>query len=407
MSSAPLPQPSPGLPRSRTTDVMPPESESVSRTDLSILDLMVLVAENWKLLLLGPLLAGILALAGSFLLTPKFVSTARIMPPQQSGVAAMLASQMGAAGLAAIASAAGGIKSPSDQFVAMLRSRTIFDGVIEQFALRELYGTNHIEETRNALDGRVAIAAGVKDGLISVEVEDTDPERAANMANAFIALLAEMVRKLPISEASQRREFFQKQLSDAKNNLERAEIALRSSDVDRSMLKAEPRAALDEVAQLKAAATVAEMKVAAMRGSMAENHPDLRQARQELESIRLQLNRAEKGGITSNGNSGDYIRKYREFKYNELLFDLMARQYELARIEESRDNASIQVIDVAVPAEWKSKPKRALIAVVTTIASGMLLFAVLLIRMLFQSASSDPASRVKIGRLRKALGRTE
>ena len=371
-------------------------------TDLSVLDLIVLVAENWKLLVLGPLAAGLLALGISFLLTPMFVSTARILPPQQTGVAAMLASQMGA--LAGLAGAAAGIKSPADQFAAMLRSRTIFDGVIERFDLRQIYGTEHIEETRKALDDRVSITAGVKDGLISVEVEDADPKRAAEMANTFISLLAEMIRKLPQSEASQRRVFFEKQLADARANLESSEIALRSSNVDREMLKSEPRAALEEIARLKAAMTMAELKISSLRGFLAESSPDFKQAQQELAAIRAQLLRAENGGQNASSATGDYIRRFRDFKYNELLFELMARQYELARLDETRDSSAMQIIDVAVPAEWKSRPKRALIAIVTTIATGLLLFGALVIRNLLKSAESDPGAEPKVRRLRQALG---
>jgi len=374
-------------------------------TDLSILDLIVLVAENWKLLVLGPLSAGLVALAISFMLTPMFVSTARILPPQQTGVAAMLASQMGA--LAGLAGAAAGIKSPADQFAAMLRSRTIFDGVIERFDLRRIYGTEHIEETRKALENRVSITAGIKDGLISVQVEDADPKRAAEMANTFISLLAEMIRRLPQSEASQRRVFFEKQLADARANLDSAEVALRSSDVDRDMLKSEPRAALEELARLKAAMTMAELKVASLRGFLAENSPDLKQAQQELAAIRAQLLRAETGGQNANTSKGDYIRRFRDFKYKELLFELMARQYELARLDESRDSSAMQVIDVAVPAEWKSKPKRALIAVVTTIATGLLLFGALVIYNLLKTAESDPGSESKVRRLREVFRTTK
>ena len=388
-------------PRGLDPDDQGDATAHASTTDLSILDLMVLVAEHLKWLVLGPLAAGLLALGISFMLTPTYVSTARILPPQQTGVTAMLASQMGA--LAGLAGAAAGIKSPADQFAAMLRSRTIFDGVIERFDLRRVYGTEHIEETRKALDDRVSVTAGVKDGLITVEVEDADPKRAAEMANTFISLLAEMIRRLPQSEASQRRLFFEKQLADARANLEAAEIALRTSDVDRDMLKSEPRAALEELARLKAAMTMAELKVASLRGFLAESSPDLKQAQQELAAIRAQLVRAESGGKNANAPRGDYIRRFRDFKYNELLFELMARQYELARLDESRDSSAMQVIDVAVPAEWKSRPKRALIAVVTTIATGLLLFGALVIRNLLMSAESDPGSALKVRRLRQAI----
>lgn len=379
------------------------ETGSGQDGDLSILDLLVLLAEHWRLLLIGPLVVGLSALAISFSLTPRFQSTARILPPQQSGVAALLASQMGS--LAGLAGAATGIKSPADQFVSMLRSRTIFDEVIERFKLRELYGTRYIEETRKELDNRISITAGVKDGVISVEVEDIDPKRAADMANTFVELLGNMVRQLPLTEAAQRRTYFEKKLAETRANLDAAQLSLRSSNVDRGVLKAEPRAAIEEVARLKAAVTTTEVRVASMRGFLTESNPDMRQAAQELAALRGQLAMAEKGNSTPDAAGSDYLSKYRDVKYHELLFELMARQYELAKLDETRDGPVVQVVDKAVPAEWKSKPKRALIAVITTIATGLALFAWLVVRELLGAAETQPNSERKVRRLKAAFGR--
>jgi uncharacterized protein involved in exopolysaccharide biosynthesis len=373
--------------------------------DLSALDLLLLLAENWKRLVVVPLAVGSIALAISFMLTPVFVSTARILPPQQTGLAAALASQLGA--LAGLAGAATGIKSPADQYVSMLKGRTIYDAMIERFGLRERYGTTYIEETRRALEDRVSISAGTKDGLIAIQVEDTDPRVAADMANAFVELLGEMTRRLALTEAAQRRVFFEERLAETKRSLDRAEAGLRGSAVDRDLLKSEPRAAIEELARLKAATTAAEVRIAAMRGFMADSNPDLRQAVQELAALRAQLAKSERSGTASDAQGGEYISKYREFKYQETLFELMARQYELARLDEARDGTVMQVVDTAVPAEWKSRPKRALIAVLTTVATFLLTFGVLLASALLKSAEQDPSSAGKVARLRAAsrLGR--
>jgi capsule polysaccharide export protein KpsE/RkpR len=307
--------------------------------------------------------------------------------------------------LAGLAGAATGIKSPADQFVSMLRSRTIFDEVIERFKLRELYGTRYIEETRKELGNRISITAGVKDGVISVEVEDIDPKRAADMANTFVELLGNMVRQLPLTEAAQRRTYFEKKLAETRANLDAAQLSLRSSNVDRGVLKAEPRAAIEEVARLKAAVTTTEVRVASMRGFLTESNPDMRQAAQELAALRGQLAMAEKGNSTPDAAGSDYLSKYRDVKYHELLFELMARQYELAKLDETRDGPVVQVVDKAVPAEWKSKPKRALIAVITTIATGLALFAWLVVRELLGAAETQPNSERKVRRLKAAFGR--
>ena len=377
-------------------------SRPAERYDLSALDLLLILAENWKRLLVVPLLAGTIALGVSFMLTPMFSATARILPPQQTGLAAMLASQFGS--LAGLAGAATGIKSPADQYVSMLKGQTIYNAIIERFKLRERYGTTYIEETRRALEDRISIAAGVKDGVISIEVEDADPKFAADVANAFVEMLADTTRRLALTEAAERRAFFEQKLDEARRSLEQAESGLRGSAVDRDLLKTEPRAAIEEVARLKAATTAAEVRIASMRGFMSESNPDLRQAMQELAALRAQLAKAEAGGAQRGGQGhGEYVSKYRDFKYREALFEMMAKQYELARLDEARDGTVIQVIDTAVPAEWKSRPKRALIAVITTIAVFFLLFGFLLASTLLRSAGQDPATTDKVARLRAAL----
>jgi tyrosine-protein kinase Etk/Wzc len=391
-------------------DAVPAESDAAAATEarpaerfnMSAIDLLLILAEHWKRLLVVPLLAGTLALGVSSLMTPMFSATARILPPQQTGLAAMLASQFGS--LAGLAGAATGIKSPTDQYVSMLKGHTIYNAIIERFGLRERYGTEYIEETRQALEHRVSIVAGVKDGVISIHVEDADPKFAADMANAFVEMLAETTRRLALTEAAERRAFFEQKLDESRRALEQAESGLRGSAVDRDLLKTEPRAAIEEVARLKAATTAAEVRIASMRGFMSGANPDLRQAEQELAALRAQLARAEARGA-SPGASGpsEYVSRYRDFKYREVLFEMMAKQYELARLEEARDGTVIQVIDAAVPAEWKSRPKRALIAVMTTVAVFFLCFGLLLAASLLRSAGQDPSTAPKVARLRTAL----
>jgi uncharacterized protein involved in exopolysaccharide biosynthesis len=126
---------------------------------------------------------------------------------------------------------------------------------------------------------------------------------------------------------------------------------------------------------------------------------------QELAALRGQLAMAEKGNSTPDAAGSDYLSKYRDVKYHELLFELMARQYELAKLDETRDGPVVQVVDKAVPAEWKSKPKRALIAVITTIATGLALFAWLVVRELLGAAETQPNSERKVRRLKAAFGR--
>ena len=371
--------------------------------EISLLDLLVVLAEHWKLLVFGPLAAGLAALGIAFVVTPVYTATARILPPQQQqSTAAMLAQQLGA--LAGLAGAAG-IKNPADQYVALLKSRSVADRLIERFELLRVYDAKFSDDARKALDKSSAIKAG-RDGLITIDVDDEDPKRAAAIANAYVTELEALLKRLALTEAQQRRVFFERQLAGTRDALARAQQALAAAGVSESVLKAEPRAAAEGVARLKAAVTAQEVKLAAMRGYLADTSPDFRQALQELAALRAQLARAEEAQAPATGDAArDYISRYRDFKYQEVLFELMARQYEIARLDEAREGALVQVVDAAVPPERKSRPKRALIAVVTTLAVGLLLVLYVFARRAWRNAQATEEGAARIAALRAALGR--
>jgi tyrosine-protein kinase Etk/Wzc len=376
---------------------------TVDEDEISLLDLLQTVVENLRLLVLAPLAAGLLALGISFLVTPTFTSTTQFMPPQQQqSSAAVLLQSLGALG--GIAGAATGIKNPNDQFVSFLQSRTIQDSLIQRFKLVERYESEFLQDARDELGKNARISSG-KDGLITVSVDDHDPVFAAELANAHVEELSQLLGRLAVTEAQQRRVFFEKQLASAKDNLIKAEQALQASGVNVSALKANPEAAVEGLAQLQASITAQEVKVASMRNYLTENAPDFRQAMAELSALRVQLRRAEQSQKPAQQGDSDYIAKFRDFKYNETLFELFAKQYELARVDESREGAVIQVVDVAQPAEKKSKPKKALIAVLTTLATGFALLLFVFVRQAVRNASREQASAEKLDALRRAWAR--
>ena len=165
--------------------------------EISLLDIAQAIAENLRFLVLTPLLVGLAALGISFLITPSFTAKTQILPPQQQqGAAAALLQGLGALG--GLASAATGLKNPNDQFVSMLKSRTVADGLIEQFKLTSRYESETLFDARKELESRSNIVSG-KDGLISVEVEDRDPVVAAQIANAYIERLGRLMNTLALT----------------------------------------------------------------------------------------------------------------------------------------------------------------------------------------------------------------
>jgi len=376
----------------------------VAEDEISLLDLLQVVVDNLRLLLLGPLVVGLAALGFSFTIAPTFTAKTQFLPPQQqqSAAASMLAS-LGSLGSLA---GAAGIKNPSDQYVAFLKSVSVRDALIERFKLIERYNAKAKADAQQALTGNTRIASG-KDGLISVEVDDKDPQFAADIANAHVDELRKLLARLAVTEAQQRRVFFEKQLAQTKDNLVKAEQALKSTGVNSSALKSTPAAAVETVARLKAMISAQEVKLASMRGYLSESAPDFKLALNELAAYRSQLAKAEENEPAST-SATDYVARFRDYKYHETLFELFAKQYELARVDESREGAVIQVLDVAQPPERKSKPKKALIAIIATLATGFALLLWVFVRQALRNASNSPETAEKLQTLRtgwrRALG---
>lgn len=375
--------------------------------EISLLDLLHTVVDNLRLLVLGPLAVGLAALGISFAITPTFTATTKFLPPQQqqSAAAAMLQS-LGALG--GLAGAATGLKNPNDQYVSFLQSRSLQDTLIERFQLMERYESKFMQDARKTLSSKASISAG-KDGLISVSVDDHDPAFAAELANAHVQELTLLLGRLAVTEAQQRRLFFEKQLAEARTKLTQAEQALQASGVNMSALKANPQAAVEGLAQLQASITAQEVKVATMRGYLTENAPDFRRALNELGALRAQLRQAERSQAPASPGDSDYVAKFRDFKYHETLFELFAKQYEIARVDESREGAVIQIVDVAQAPERKTKPRKATIAVLATLASGFVLLLFVFVRQALRNAAQDAEAATKLQNLRaawdRALGR--
>ena len=375
--------------------------------EISLLDLLQTIVDNLRLLIIGPLVVGLAALGISFAVPPTFTATVKFLPPQQqqSAAASMLASLGGLGGLAG---AAAGLKNPADQYLAFMKSNSVQDALIERFKLQERYETKFKDDTRNELTQNARASSG-KDGIITIQVDDKDPKFAADLANAHVDELQKLLAKLAVTEAQQRRAFFEKQLSQVKEKFTEAEQALRATGVSSSVLKSNPTSALAAVAGLKAQVTAQEVKVGAMRGYLAETAPDFKQAMTELANLRAQLAKQEKDEPATAAGQGDYVAKFREFKYQETLFELFARQFEMAKVDESREGAVIQVLDAAQPPERKSKPKKALIAIIATFATGFALLLFVFIRQALRNASQDRDSAHKMATLkaswRRALGR--
>ena len=390
-------------PKHMTPNPSPP-AEDID--DIDWFALLQVIADNLRLLVLAPLVAGLLALAYTYTQPPTFTATTRFLPPQQqqSAAASMLQSLGSLGGLGGLAGAAAGIKNPGDQYVTFLKSNRVQNALIERFKLNERYNAPDRDETRLALGRKVQIANGL-DGLIAITVSEGDPQFAATLANAHVEELGRLMASIAVTEAQQRRAFFEKQLISAKDNFAKAEQALKSSGISSAILKVAPGSAIAPMATLKATIDAQEIKLASMRGYLAESAPDFKQAQSEMAALRSQLARIAKEDTGNANPDTDYLAKYRSYKYYETLVELFTKQYEIARVDESREGAVIQVLDAAEPPIKRASAKRAQWAITASLGMGIILLLIIFIRHGIHSAAQNPEKAKQMQKLRLAVDR--
>jgi uncharacterized protein involved in exopolysaccharide biosynthesis len=336
-----------------------------------LIDILAVLVKNKKLIVGLPLCVALLAAGVSMVIPDVFQARTKLMPPQaaQSSAASFL-SQLGVAGSVM---GAAGLKNSSELYVGMLRSRTVADKIIERFHLRQAYDTKSQEIARRTLEENTAITAG-KDGLIAIEVMDRDRKRVAPIANAYVQELINLTQVLAVTEASQRRLFFERQLERVKDNLAESELALKREMETKGVVSvdADSRAIVETVGQLRARISAKEIELNAMRPFVTTANPDFQRGQEQLNSLKAELSKLENGrepdaapGQGKSGQTGlESIRALRNVKYYQMLYELLAKQYEVARLDEAKDNSVIQVLDSAVEPERKFKPKRAFIVAV-------------------------------------------
>lgn len=374
--------------------------------DVNVLDyLAVLWRYRW---LIAGVFATVIGAAFIFtVITPKmYESAATLLAPKEGAAAAGLLGGLAASGLAqtvpGLAQTVPGLAnfsaSPNrDLLVAVLKSRTMSQIVVEKFGLRERYRVRYMEDAIKELQTRISVSAVVtREGIISLRVEDTDPKIAADMANFFVDQLDRLVSRLGTGEASRQRVFITEQLARARTDLEGAEETLRRfQERNRAVvLQEQTRGVIAGAARLKGEIIAAEVQLQVTRNFATDANPDIIAIRRRIEEMKRQLAQMEYGddGAPLAGPAGksrdrreisvpmarvpeiglELVRLTREVKVGETVVILLTQQLEQAKINEAKDLPVVQVLDRAVPAERHSWPKLRLNLAIATVVSLML-----------------------------------
>lgn len=394
------------------------EPSEANDGEISLLDLMIVIAERKRVVLRTTLIFAVLAIVVSLLLPVQYTATLTLLPPQEgSAMGAAMASQLGnLGGVAALAGGSLGLKNPNDRYVAMLQSRTVEDAMVQRYGLMQEYRKRYLSDARRAFQDHTTVDGSGKDGLIHITVEDHDAQRAAELANGYVDQYRGLSQHLATTEASQRRLFFQQELEQAKNNLANAEVGLEQSEQKTGVIQpdSQARALIESAATLRAQITAREVQIEGMQTYATGQNSELIQAQQELAGLRAQL--AKLGGSEDSSGSEvlipkglvpkagmEYVRRLRDVKYYETIFDILARQFELAKLDEAKEGALIQVVDPAIPPDRRSFPKRSLIVLGATFAGFFIGVFIALIQAGWQHLKGDPEGNQKLSILRRAF----
>jgi len=383
---------------SELNNTAPPPRPTYSESGvLNPLDYLEVIAKYWRMIFITLVSAAVLSIICSLILPNIYRATTRILPPQQdsSGLMGMMIGAAG--GIGGMAADFLGKGSPADMYVGILNSEAMSDKIIDRFNLIELYGEKYRVNTYKLLDKNVDIVAGKKDGIISISVEDKDAKLSAAIANAYVQELGKLLVTLNITDAGQNRTYLESRLTKAKVDLANAEEDLKQFQSKNKALDITEQAkvTIKGVADLEGQLAAEEVKLAGIKRILTDSSQEVKNQRSVIANIKSQIAKFEGNRISASvpriGTIPElgqqYVRLMREFKIQETIVELLTKQYEMSKLSEAKVTTSIQIIQTAREPDRKIKPKRSLIVLATTFASG---FGALLYAFIRESVERMP-----------------
>jgi uncharacterized protein involved in exopolysaccharide biosynthesis len=357
-----------------TDPVVQPQEDG---EEINLLDLLLVVVKHKRMIIRFTLAVAVLTAVYSLSLPNIYTSEALIFPSQEDkGLASAMLAQLG--GLAGLAGGSLGGKTLEELYVTMLKSEAIKDPIIDRFGLMKRFKAIYRADAYRRLDANAKVSAGKKDGVITISVSDRDPRWAAAVADAYVRELGSLTVRLNVTGAGKNRLFLENRLGGAKSDLARAEDALKAFQTKNKALDVpeQAKATIGGVAQLRAQLALHEVQLATLRRQFTDASQEVKNAKASIDNMKAQINQLEGqggGSIPSIGSVPDlgqeYIRLMREFKVQETIVELLTKQYELAKINETKDISPFQVIQSPKVPERKSKPKRSIMVILATLTA--------------------------------------
>jgi uncharacterized protein involved in exopolysaccharide biosynthesis len=383
------------------TNLIPGERDE---DEINLLELLRVVARRKMLIIKICSAAIVLSVCYSLSLDNVYTATNSFLPPQkESSSAAFSALLSQAGGLAGLAG--GGLGGTTDLYLGILKSRSVFDAVIKRLDLQKEFKKKTIDDTRKKVEGIVKFKAG-KDGIITVSADSKDPQKAALLANAFVDELTKRSVQLYIVKAGGERQFLEKRLEVVKLELKKAENDLKAFQEKYKTIKVDAQAtvAIEGIARLKAEIVSKEVQLATLSNSRTGESSEVQALQAGISKLRSQLGSMVGSGgadnvIPATGNvpslGVEYLRKMRELKIQEAVFEQLTKQYEVAKINENKDSSTLQILDEAVAPSKKSKPKRSLIVLLATFTAFLSSIVIIFVQEYLSKLTTEDAEIIE------------
>ena len=372
--------------------------------EINLLELLRVIARRKMVIIRICAAAVIIAICYSLTLKNIYTASAKILPPQKESGGGLSGLLSQAGGLAALAGGMGGMGGSADLYIGILKSRSVADAVIKRLNLQKEFKAKTIDDTRKILEAAVNFKAG-KDGIISIDADSNDPQKAAQLANTFVDELGRRSVELNLSKAGAERIFLEKRLEVVKQDLRNAENDMKAFQERYKTFKADSQAtvAIEGIARLKAEIITKEAQLASLRNTMTDENSDVMTLKAGIARLKSQL-----GSMTGSGGSDvipavgnipalgvEYYRKMRELKTQEAIFEQLTKQYEVAKINEAKDTSSVQVLDDAVVPLKKSKPRRSLIVILAAVTAFFASIFIVFIQEYFSKLPPEDAAIIR------------
>jgi tyrosine-protein kinase Etk/Wzc len=389
--------------------------------DINLLELLIALGQEKWTLIVVTFLAASIGVVVSLNAPNTYVSRTSIMPSQQSagggGGYASLGSLAGLGGLGALSNMAAGIKSSDEMFIALMRSQSVQSALIEQFKLKERYGARNNEEARQALMLNVSILADKKSGMLFIDAQDKDPEFAAQLANAQVKELNIILSRLAVTEAQQRRAYFEQQIVKTQTKIPQLELEFKDAQKSSGL---EVASLLSEAGTLPGQIAAKELQLQVLSRFATSQNPDLKRLAVEISALRAQMARYElsktetkpseliKPRQVAERTKTNVVQKatqaYNTLKIQEALLDGYVKQLELAKVDEAKEGPAVQVVDEARAPEMRAKPDRRKMVIAYTVTGLMIAFILAALRALLRNIRSTPEGLQRWNKLKRAWG---